>query len=80
MAFEALKARLLGALTTAEQHIRLSNINDVESSSDPIATRRYEDEHRKAAMGTIDMLLESATITPEEAERRKARWDVLHGY
>ena len=80
MAFEALKARLLGALSPSEQHVRLSNIRDVESDIDPVNARHFEDEHRKAAMGGIDMLLESGTITPEEAERKKARWDVMHGY
>ena len=75
MAFEALKTKLLRALSPAERRVRLSNIRDVESGQDKVK----EDEHRKAAMGGIDMLLESGTITPDEAERRKARWDVMHG-
>ena len=76
MAFEALKTKLLGALSPAERRVRLSNIRDVEFGQDSVKA----DEHRKAAMGGIDMLLESGTITPDEAERRKAKWDVMHGY
>lgn len=80
MSFETLKARLLETLSPAELRIRRSNIRDVELDSDPVKARRFEDEHRKSAMGGIDMLLESGIITPEEAERRKAQWDVMHGY
>jgi hypothetical protein len=80
MSFEALKAQILKALSPAECHVRQSNINDVESDPDPKQSRRYEDAHRIAAMGQIDIFLESGLITADEAERRKARWDVMHGY
>ena len=80
MALEALKAKLLGALSSAEQHVRLSNINDIETHPDPARARKLEDEHRKSAYGQIDIQLESGSINLEEAERRKAKWDVMHGY
>jgi hypothetical protein len=80
MAFEALKAAMLKALTPGELGLRQSNIRVVELDPDPVRARMYEDEHRKAAHGGVDLLLEDGHITPEEANRRKARWDVLHGY
>jgi uncharacterized protein YjcR len=80
MGLEVLKSKLLKALTPSEKRVRQSNINDVESDPDPVKSRHYEDEHRKAAMGQVDILLESGLVTPEEAEKMKAKWDIMHGY
>lgn len=76
----SLKETILKALTPAEIRVRLSNINDILSDPDPVGARQFEDEHRKAAHGSIDMLLESGRITPDEALQRKSKWDVMHGY
>lgn len=80
MSLEVLKTSILKALTLGELRVRQSNINDVELDANPMESRKFEDQHRLAAYGSIDMLLEGGQITPEEALRRKARWDVMHGY
>jgi hypothetical protein len=43
-------------------------------------TLQIMDEHRLAALGQIDMLLERNEINPEEAEAKKRNWDISHGY
>jgi hypothetical protein len=80
MNFEALKARIFETLNPSQKRMRQNWINDVNNDPDPEMTRKSEDEHRKSAMGLIDNVLEAGKITPEEAERRKALWDVMHGY
>lgn len=79
MSLQALKERLLNTLSQAEKNVRLSN-NDIESDINPTQARKSEDEHRKAAHGQIDIYLEQGMISAEEAEIKKAKWDVLHGY
>lgn len=80
MSLQALKERLLNTLSQAEKNVRFSNINDIESDIDPIQARKSENEHRKAAYGQIDIYLERGMISAEEAEIKKAKWDVLNGY
>lgn len=41
---------------------------------------RALDEHRKAAFAQIDLSLEAGRISPEESQRRKDKWDILHCY
>lgn len=80
MSFERLKASIVKSLKPAETRVRLSNINDVLSSPNLKEAREFEDRHRMAAYGQIDNYSESGLITPEEAQRKKAKWDVMHGY
>ncbi len=80
MAIERLKQLILKNLTPAEKNVRASWIYDVNNDPDPNEARKNEDLHRLAAHGAIDILLEKNSITPEEANQRKARWDVMHNY
>jgi hypothetical protein len=74
---ETLRERILRALTPADRRVRGGNIRDRESDAE---SRHGEDMHRLSAHGLVDLELEAGRISPDEAERRKTRWDVMHGY
>ena len=82
MDFERLKRNIFAALTPPELRLLKGRI----AQNNGLVTRRGEegerllDNHRLSAYGRIDDRLETGVISAEQAEREKAKWDVMHGY